>query len=151
LVPVINRLAAHLAASGVPVFDVRIVHKADRSTWSRLMLMYDQPCLIEGTEDVELVAGLQMPAAARFLPKCANSAFLGTDLEGKLRGLKVDRLILAGAFIDGCVALTAADAAQRGVRGRHCRGCDCPLQRAPSRHDHRVAGSDVRAQDHEGG
>jgi nicotinamidase-related amidase len=114
LVPAINQLAADFAASGLPVFDVRVVHKADRSTWSRLMLMYDQACLIEGTEDVELVAGLEMPAGARFVPKCANSAFLGTDLAQELRGLKVDKLILAGAFIDGCVGLTAADAAQRG-------------------------------------
>jgi nicotinamidase-related amidase len=114
LVPAINRLAADFAASGRPVFDVRVVHKADRSTWSRLMLMYDQACLIEGTEDVELVDGLQMPAAARLVSKRANSAFLGTDLEEELRRLKVDKLALAGAFIDGCVGLTAADAAQRG-------------------------------------
>jgi nicotinamidase-related amidase len=114
LVPVINRLAADFARFGLPVFDVRVVHKADRSTWSRLMLTYDQACLIEGTEDVELVDALAMPAAARSVCKCANSAFLGTNFEEELRELKVDELVLAGAFIDGCVGLTAADAAQRG-------------------------------------
>jgi nicotinamidase-related amidase len=39
---------------------------------------------------------------------------LGTDFEAQLRELKVAKLVLAGAFIDGCVGLTAADAAQRG-------------------------------------
>jgi nicotinamidase-related amidase len=55
-----------------------------------------------------------MPAAARFIPKPANSAFVATDFAEQLRTHKVDRLVLAGAFIDGCVALTAANAAQRG-------------------------------------
>ena len=114
LVPRINKLAAQFAAAGLPVFDVRVLHKADRSTWSRLMRKYDYPCMIEGTADVEPVDGFAMPAAARLVPKLANSAFLGTDFEEQLRGLKVEKLVLAGAFIDGCVGLTAADAAQRG-------------------------------------
>jgi nicotinamidase-related amidase len=78
------------------------------------MLKYDVPCLIEGTGDVDLVDGLRMPAAAQFVPKRANSAFFETDFERRLRAHKVERLVLAGAFIDGCVALTAADAAKRG-------------------------------------
>ena len=44
----------------------------------------------------------------------ANSAFLGTNFEEQLHNLDVNKLVLAGAFIDGCVGLTAADAAQRG-------------------------------------
>jgi nicotinamidase-related amidase len=114
LLPAINKLAAEFEAAGQPVFDVRVVHKADRSTWSRLMLKYDYACLIEGTGDVELVDGLSMPSHARMIEKRANSAFLGTDFEQQLRALNVDRLVLAGAFLDGCVGLTAADAAQRG-------------------------------------
>ena len=114
LVPVIGRLVAQFAAAGLPVFDVRVVHKRDRSTWSRLMLKYDVPCLIEGTSDVDLVDGLCMPASAQSIAKRANSAFLDTDFEQRLRARDVGRLVLAGAFIDGCVALTAADAAQRG-------------------------------------
>lgn len=114
LVPVLGRLVGRFAGAGLPIFDVRVIHKADRSTWSRLMLKYDVACLIEGTSDVDLVDGLDMPPSARFVPKRANSAFLGTDLEQQLRTHGVDRLALAGAFIDGCVGLTAADAAQRG-------------------------------------
>ena len=114
VVPAINRLAAHFAVTGRPVFDVRVAHKADRSTWSRLMLKYDEACMIEGTADVEPVDDIVMPASARFITKRANSAFLGTDFDEQLRALKVETLVLAGAFIDGCVGLTAADAAQRG-------------------------------------
>lgn len=114
LVPLINKLAADFATAGLPVFDVRVVHKADRSTWSRLMRIYDYPCMIEGTADVEPVDGFAMPATARLVSKTANSAFLGTDFEEQLRALKIEKLVLAGAFIDGCVGITAADAAQRG-------------------------------------
>jgi nicotinamidase-related amidase len=113
LVPVIEKLVARFTAARLPVFDVRVVQKADRSTWSRLMLKYDVACLIERTSDVELVDGLRMPASARFIPKPANSAFFATDFEQQLRTHGVEQLVLAGAFIDGCVALTAADAAQR--------------------------------------
>jgi nicotinamidase-related amidase len=93
---------------------VHVVHKADRSTWSRLMLKYDYPCMIEATPDIEFVDGFALPASAHNIQKRANSAFLGTDFEEQLRTLDVQKLVLAGAFIDGCVGLTAADAAQRG-------------------------------------
>jgi nicotinamidase-related amidase len=114
LVPLVNKLAAGFALAGLPVFDVRVIHKGDRSTWSRLMLKYDYPCLIEGTADVELVDGLEIPPRSCLVAKRANSAFLGTNFEEQLRALKIDKLVLAGAFIDGCVGVTAADAAQRG-------------------------------------
>ena len=114
LVPTLNRLAATFHAAGQPVFDVGVVHKADRSTWSRLMLKHNYACLIEGSADAELVHGIDLPPTRRRIRKTANSAFLGTDFEDQLRAMNVTKLFLAGAFIDGCVGLTAADAAQRG-------------------------------------
>jgi nicotinamidase-related amidase len=112
LVAAINKLMGLFEAADRPIFDIRTLHKADRSTWSRLMLRHDYPCLIEGTPDAELVDGLH----ARGMPivKRANDAFLGTDLEAQLRSRAVTKLVLAGVFIDGCVGLTAASAAQRG-------------------------------------
>jgi nicotinamidase-related amidase len=109
VVPAINKLVLDFEASGLLVFDVHVVHKADRSTWS---LKYDYPCMIEGTPDVEPVDGFALPASGHHIQKRANSAFL--DFEEQLRNLDVKKLVLAGAFIDGCVGLTAADAAQRG-------------------------------------
>jgi nicotinamidase-related amidase len=114
LVSAINKLVVDFEVSGLPVFNVHVVHKADRSTWSRLMHKYEYPCMIEGTSDIEPVDGLALPGSAHDIQKCANSAFLGTDFEEQLRTLDVQELVLAGAFVDGCVGLTAADAAQRG-------------------------------------
>jgi nicotinamidase-related amidase len=114
LVPALNRLAAAFATGGHPVFEVGVYHKPDRSTWSHLMVKHNYACLIEGSPDTELVQGLDLPPTRRLVRKTANSAFLRTDFEAQLRAMNVTRLFLAGAFMDGCVGLTAADAAQRG-------------------------------------
>jgi nicotinamidase-related amidase len=97
-----------------PIFDVHTIHRADRSTWSRLMRKHNYPCLIEGTEDIRPVDGYQVPKLAIQITKTANSAFLGTNFETQLKAAGVTELALAGVFIDGCVGLTAADAAQHG-------------------------------------
>ncbi len=60
VVSAISRLAESFAAARRPIFNVGVVHKPDRSTWTRLMLKYDQPCMIEGTADVEPVDGLRV-------------------------------------------------------------------------------------------
>ncbi len=114
LVPALNRLAAAFNAHGRPVIEVGVFHKLDRRTWSRLMIKHNYACLIEGSPDTELVQGLDLPPTRRLVRKTANSAFLRTDLEVQLRAMNVTKLFLAGAFMDGCVGLTAADAAQRG-------------------------------------
>ena len=114
LVPQINRLAHEFEVAGRPIFEVRTSHKADRGTWSRLMLKYDHACLIEGTDDVCPIDGLVIPRSARHVSKTANSAFMGTDLDDRLRREGVNSITLCGVFMDGCVGLSAADAAQLG-------------------------------------
>ena len=114
LVPALNRLAALFHAAGLPVFDIGVFHKPDRSTWSRLMLKHNYACLIEGSPDTELVQGLELPPTRRLVRKTASSAFVRTDFAAQLRAMNVTKLFLAGAFMDGGVGLTAADAAQRG-------------------------------------
>jgi nicotinamidase-related amidase len=78
------------------------------------MRKHDYSCLIEGTPDAEPVEGFSPPRGGIGVIKRANSAFLGTALESRLKDAAVDRLFLCGVFMDGCVGLTAADAAQRG-------------------------------------
>jgi nicotinamidase-related amidase len=114
LVRAINSLSVAFAEARLPIFNVKTFHKPDRSTWSRLMKKYDYSCLIEGTEDTEPVDGYHPPPGAIQIPKTANSAFFRTDLEQKLEAVGASELVLTGVFIDGCIGLTAADAAQRG-------------------------------------
>lgn len=113
LVSNISQLVTAFQQADQPIYDVRTVHKANRSTWSRLMLKYDYPCLLEETSDIDAVDGYQSPRCAKRVIKTANSAFLRTNFERMLYEDGVDRLVLVGVFIKGCIGLTAADAAQR--------------------------------------
>jgi nicotinamidase-related amidase len=115
LVANINALANAFIETRLPIFDIQTIHKADRSTWSRLMRKYNYSCLIEGTQDAELVDGYCIPEGANQITKTANSAFLGTNFEALLNAENITELVLTGVFADGCVGLTAADAAQRGL------------------------------------
>jgi nicotinamidase-related amidase len=109
-----ERLADAFREVGLPIYDVRTVHKADRSTWSRLMLKHDYACLIEGTADADAMPGYEPPPTAIPIIKTANSAFLKTDFAERLSADQVSEVTLAGVFLDGCIGLTATDAAQRG-------------------------------------
>ena len=114
LLPVIDSLVEKFERTSLPIFNVVTEHGADRSTWSRLMLKYDYSCLIEGSDDAGAVDGFSVPPSADRLVKRANSAFLDTNLDERLKSKGITHLVLSGVFIDGCVGLTAADAAQRG-------------------------------------
>lgn len=114
LVSNIERLTAAFEAVESPIYNVRTIHKADRTTWSRLMLKYDYSCLLEGTSDVEPIEEYYPPKIAIDICKTANSAFVDTSFHEVLQNDRVTHLVLCGVFIDGCVGLTAADAAQRG-------------------------------------
>jgi nicotinamidase-related amidase len=111
----INALTKVFIELDLPIFSVRTVHKADRSGWSRLMHKSDYACLIENTVDAEFVDAYRPPDRAHPITKTASSVFVGTDFETLLKRTGVTELVLTGVFIDGCVGLTAADAAQRGL------------------------------------
>ncbi|MCP4185522.1 MAG: cysteine hydrolase [Hyphomicrobiales bacterium] len=77
------------------------------------MIKENAAVLIRGSHDADYVDGYQPPFGSHFIEKTRNSAFLSTKLDEELSGLNVEMIVLCGVFIDGCVGLTAADAAQR--------------------------------------
>lgn len=114
LITNISRLMAIFESVNFPIYNIRTEHKADRSTWSQIMLKYDCPCLLENTPDVEPVSGYHPSPSAIDVTKTTNSAFNRTDFHHKLQQNNVDRIILAGVLTDDCFGLTAADATQLG-------------------------------------
>jgi nicotinamidase-related amidase len=64
----------------------------------------------------ELVEAIQPQDGERFVVKPRYSAFDKTPLELILRELEVERLLLAGASTEGCVAQTAIDARELGFK-----------------------------------
>ena len=113
LVPRINALARAADDARQPIVLVRTRFTADRSEWSLRMRQSNVGVLIDGTRDVEDVDGLQLPNPAISVLKTRHSAFVRTELETMLKRGGVTSLLLAGAFVDGCVGLTAIDAHER--------------------------------------
>lgn len=67
-----------------------------------------------GTTGHEILARLKPQPGEFVLDKNTASAFNSTALDLFLRNMKVETLVLAGLVTDGCVLLTAMDAADRG-------------------------------------
>ena len=62
-----------------------------------------------------------------------GSAFFGTDLTARLRGLGVDTLLVTGCVTSGCVRASVVDAAQHGYRTLTIR--DATGDRSPLAHE----------------
>lgn len=92
------------------IYNIISLHKADRSTWSLNMLRHNAGCLLEGTQEAEIVKDLIVSPKQKTIPKTRHSAFLRTNLEQTLRERGVERLVLSGVYTHGCVALSAIDA-----------------------------------------
>lgn len=115
LVRACKSLISAAEASGSPVLFIKTEHERDKSTWSLNMLDDDQGFIFRGSEQAELVPGLDEGSSPQ-LTKTRDSAFLGTDLLFRLRNLQVDTLVLAGISAHNCVAQTAADAFANNFR-----------------------------------
>jgi ureidoacrylate peracid hydrolase len=111
IVPTINRLAHTCRQAGVPVIWIRHVERKDGSDAG---LMWDfLPPMIEGTTGVELYAELDVQPEDHQVQKCRWSALIpgSSNLEGLLRGLKRESLIITGVATNICCESTARDAA----------------------------------------
>jgi nicotinamidase-related amidase len=109
LVTACNSLIGTARASGAHILVARTEHRQDGSTWTLSMRDDDQGFIFEGTRQADFVEGLAVEGLET-VTKTRDSAFFGTDLAARLRGLGVERLILAGVATHNCVAHTGADA-----------------------------------------
>lgn len=109
LVQKINRLIDHFDANGWPVIHLHTIHQSDKSTWTLSMLAKKQGVFLAGSREIQPVEGLKPLDSHLTVVKTRDNAFTYTDLESKLRSLKVDQLVLAGVSTHECIAITAMD------------------------------------------
>jgi nicotinamidase-related amidase len=105
-----ERALSEARSGGVPLVyaqDNRGVWDGDRNRLVREAL--DGP-------GGELLEPLAPAEDDRFVVKPRYSAFDKTPLELVLRGLELERLLLAGSATEGCVAQTAIDARELGFK-----------------------------------
>ena len=70
--------------------------------------------LAPGQTGNDFKAGFEPVSGELVVPKTVNSAFIGTDLESRLRRAGINQLVLFGIATDMCVSTTARMAANLG-------------------------------------
>ena len=119
VVPVLNRYLALARRQRLPVFASRDWHPRNHCSFRAQGGPWPEHC-VAGTAGAEFAPALDLPPDAVILSKAtrenadAYSAFASTDLEQRLRGLGVRRLLVGGLATDYCVLNTVRDALQHG-------------------------------------
>lgn len=100
----------------IPVIYTKETHRASGVDFG-IELDFEEEHCIEGSPGAEIIEDLK-PQKEEYIVtnKRRYSAFMGTDLEILLRGLKIENLILTGAFTDVCVLATAFEARAKDYR-----------------------------------
>lgn len=115
-IPRINALAAAFEAAGQPVIYVRHVHRADGRDAGR---MFDfagtaEPVsFVEGSTEADYVKELAIVPGGLHITKRRYSSFEGTELDGMLRSLGVNRVAITGYMTNFCCESTARAAHDR--------------------------------------
>jgi nicotinate phosphoribosyltransferase len=107
IIPNVQRLLEQELAQGSTVFFVCDHHVPDDPEFK----MFPPHC-IEGSAETELIPELAK-YKGEIITKRRFSAFFDTPLDGKLRKLKPEKLIVCGVCTDICVCHTVSDARNR--------------------------------------
>jgi nicotinamidase-related amidase len=100
----ISALLAAWRVAGRPLFHVQ---HGSRSA---------QGAFFPGTPGYAFKPEAQPRAGETVVPKDVNSAFIGTDLEARLRAAGIDTVVLCGLTTDHCVSTTARMAGNLGFQ-----------------------------------
>lgn len=115
----INKIVRFFEEKSAPVFLTRDWHPARHSSFSEQGGLWPSHC-VANTEGADWHEQLVVPQHAITISKGtsthvdAYSGFSGTDLEERLRSLKVESVIVAGLATDYCVKNTVLDAIKAG-------------------------------------
>lgn len=103
LIPVIARFADGCRRRGFPVVYTREMHRPGLEDFG-IEGCFEPPHCLEGTAGPDIVSGLEpQPGDFVISAKRRYDAFLGTELDLLLRGLRAQNLIFAGVCTDICV------------------------------------------------
>jgi nicotinamidase-related amidase len=111
IVPNILSLLNEFRAGKLPIFHLLRVHRADGSDveFFRSDLFRKQPFLVDGTSGVAVIDELSPVKGEYVIPRVRMSAFMGTDLDLRLRSLGMTDLVLTGVQTPNCIRATATD------------------------------------------
>jgi len=104
-----NRLAAEFSARGLPLLSI-----VNRFKASDIGNLFRNFAAIEGSPGAALDPRVMV--AGPILSKSADDAFSNPALGAWLEERRINHLVIAGVFAEGCVAATAQGALRRGYR-----------------------------------
>jgi nicotinamidase-related amidase len=126
MIPKIKTLTGACKAAGIPVIFTQEVHRSARIDMGRELDRNEPDHCLLGTHGVEIHADLTPGPDDYHVRKARYDAFLGTDLQFLLNGLRVlphDTLIVCGVATNVCVHYTCAAAHQHDYRVKVVEDC----------------------------
>ena len=118
IVEQVNRLADAARTVGMPVIWVLHYetpgHADTKQNAELFKSIVDADSLVKGTPGAELVPGCEPQPGDLIVEKQRMSAFAGTSLDSKLRGLGVEKIVISGAWTNFSVEGTARQGADMG-------------------------------------
>lgn len=114
ILPNVQRLQQACRAAAIEVIHVRIAFRthSTRDGKRELLNRLDETPLI--SRDYEILEEIAPLEDEIIIDKTSVSAFNSTAIDQVLRNMQIDRLWVTGIVTEGCVELTARDAADRG-------------------------------------
>ena len=106
------RLVAAYRGRSLPVVFSRHSHLDMCVDGGMMALLWDYD-IMEGTPESEIVPVVAPAGSEEVITKRRYSAFLGTELEGYLRRLGVEQVVVCGVMTNLCCETTARDAFMR--------------------------------------
>lgn len=129
----LNRVIEAFRRAGFPIFFTRDWHPRNHISFTSRGGVWPPHC-VQGTPGAEFPTKLKVPLDAVIINKAtepdaeAYSAFHGTDLAKRLKGLSIRDVFLGGLTTDYCVKESALDALAIGLKvnvlGDCVRGVD---------------------------
>ena len=116
--PKIRAVQDAFRAAGQEVIHVNVAYRTDDGRDAGLAFMPSADLLpVEKDErDDDLLPEVERQGDEMVFSKTSSSAFSSTDIEMVLRRMHIEHLVVTGIVTEGCVELTARDAADRGFR-----------------------------------
>jgi nicotinamidase-related amidase len=133
ILPNVRRLQDAFRAAGEEVMHVRIRYRTpDGRDAGKAFTPGPEVQAIEAdVRDQDFLPEVAPRSNEMIFDKTTAGAFNSGDLEGVLRRMKIDHVVLTGIVTDGCVELTARDAADRGLSVTIIEdGCSAPTPEA---------------------
>ncbi len=116
IVPRIRELQDAFRRSGEEVIHVRVAYRtADgRDARKAFMPAPDAQPIDRDERDPEILPEIAPEGDEMIFSKTSASVFNSTEIDGVLRRMGIDHLVMTGLVTDGCVELSSRDAADRG-------------------------------------